>query len=525
MKAHLMFRDRDVDLQAKPARDIADVTQDLCLETVFDAMSAADPYLRDVSQRVLTVGLQDPEAICYRQQILADCIAQPQIVRRMYALTVSAIERERHVWGFTFRHPEGLLHRSVEVLGIFRDHLRELRGIADVHHGEFHSEGFRMLFDMFARELNDAYLASIAEHLRRLQFRRHGLLMSARLGKGNKGTQYHIRKPFDVRPSLRERVEVWMRQLVGGDGSIFVYELDDRDEAGFQALQELRDRGLAPVAAALAASTAHILDFFKMLRAELAFYIGCLNLRERLLAKGEPVCFPDPVPAGECLVSARGLYDLSLSLSMEGRVVGNDLSADRERLVMITGANRGGKTTFLRSVGLAQVLMQCGAFVPAEEYRAGVCTGVFTHFKREEDAAMRSGKLDEELSRMSTMVDHLEKGAIVLLNESFASTNEREGSEIARQIVRALLEREVKVIYVTHLYDLAEGFYCRPPAPTVFLRAERLPDGQRTFKVFEGEPLTTSYGADVYARIFGSEPESRPIRPDGRATRPDSARS
>ena len=118
---------------------------------------------------------------------------------------------------------------------------------------------------------------------------------------------------------------------------------------------------------------------------------------------------------------------------------------------------------------------------------------------------MRSGKLDEELSRMSTIVDSLREGAMVLLNESFASTNEREGSEIARQIVRALLERGVKVLFVTHLYDLAEGFYRVPPGPAIFLRAERLSDGRRTFKVLEGEPLTTSFGADVYARVFKSD--------------------
>jgi DNA mismatch repair ATPase MutS len=504
MKAYLMYRDRDVVLDPKQARDTADLTKDLALETVFAAMSAGDPYLLEVAQRVVPAGLQDPGDIRYRQQILADCIAQPETVRRMYAVAVSAIERERKVWGFAFRHPEALLHRSLEVLGIFGDHLRELRGIADAHSGGFHSEGFRVLFAMLARELDDTYLASIAEQLHRLQFRK-GLLMSARLGKGNKGTQYHIRKPFKVRPSLRERVETWVHQLTRGEASTFVYELDDRDEAGFQALQELRDRALAPVASALTASTAHILDFFKMLRAELAFYIGCLNLRERLTAKDEPVCFPDPVPAGESLIDARGLYDLSLSLSMEGRAIGNELSAERERLVVITGANRGGKTTFLRSIGLAQLFMQCGAFVPAERYRAGVCSALLTHFRREEDAAMRSGKLDEELSRMSTIVDRLKEGAMLLLNESFASTNEREGSEIARQIVRALLERGVKVMYVTHLYDLAEGFYRAAPGPAVFLRAERLADGRRTFKVLEGEPLTTSFGADVYRRIFKSD--------------------
>jgi hypothetical protein len=504
MKAHLLYRERDADLKAKPIPGSADLTQDLALEAIFAAMSAEDAYLRDVVQRVVPVGLQDPELIRYRQQILADCISQPQIVRHMYATAVAAIERERRLWGFSFRHPEALLHHSVQALDIFSDHLRELRDIADAHAGEFHSEGFRVLFEMLARELDDAYLASIADHLRRLQFRR-GLLMSARLGKGNKGAQYHVRKPFNIAPSLRERVEGWMHQLVGGDGSTFVYELDERDESGFQALQDLRDRGLAPVATALAASTAHILSFFKMLRAELAFYIGCLNLRERLITKGEPVCFPDPVLARECLIHAQGLYDLSLSLSLEGRTVGNDLKADRERLVMITGANRGGKTTFLRSVGLAQLLMQCGAFVPAERYRAGVCSAIFTHFKREEDAAMRFGKLEEELARMSAIVDHLTQGAMVLLNESFASTNEREGSEIARQIVKALLERRVKVLYVTHLYDLADGFYRAPPGPTIFLRAERLHDGRRTFKLLEGEPLPTSFGADVYARVFNGD--------------------
>ena len=104
---------------------------------------------------------------------------------------------------------------------------------------------------------------------------------------------------------------------------------------------------------------------------------------------------------------------------------------------------------------------------------------------------------------MSGIVDHLVPGSLVLLNESFASTNEREGSEIARQIVRALLEKNVKVIYVTHLFDLAESLYRKPPGPVLFLRAERLPDGRRPFKLVQGEPLATSFGADVYARVFG----------------------
>jgi DNA mismatch repair ATPase MutS len=175
---------------------------------------------------------------------------------------------------------------------------------------------------------------------------------------------------------------------------------------------------------------------------------------------------------------------------------------------MITGANRGGKSTFLRGVGLAQLMLQCGMFVPADSFRANVCAGLFTHFKREEDPSMKSGKLDEELSRMSSTVDCLNPRSMILLSESFASTNERVGSEIARQIVRALMETGVKVFYVTHMFDLAQGFHLAKLDAALFLRAERLADGRRTFRLVEGQPLPTSYGEDLYRRILGPAPDA-----------------
>jgi DNA mismatch repair ATPase MutS len=117
---------------------------------------------------------------------------------------------------------------------------------------------------------------------------------------------------------------------------------------------------------------------------------------------------------------------------------------------------------------------------------------------------MKSGKLDEELNRMSDIVDQLTPNSTVLFSESFAATNEREGSEIARQIISALLEKSIKVFFVTHLYEFAHGFYDKKMENAIFLRAERQPDGGRTFKLSEGEPLQTSYGEDLYNKIFNS---------------------
>jgi hypothetical protein len=469
---------------------------------LFGAMAAGDNFLLEVAKKTVLTRLDEPDAILYRQHILADCLERSAIVREMYAIAVEAIEREKKVWSWG-QYPEGVLHRSVEVIKQFVDQLKRLRHIADAYGAEFRSEGFTTLFRMLAKELDDEYLGSVEDHLRRLEFR-DGVLMSAGLDNGNKGTRYVLRKPWNPKQSWMERLQTWSEQLFLRDRSDYVYQIADRDESGFRALSELRGRGISLVAGALGQSTDHLLSFFRMLRSELGFYVGCLNLRDRLARKGEPICFPEPFAAGKAILSGRGLYDLCLSLSVKERVVGNDVSADDKLLVMITGANRGGKSTFLRGIGLAQLMMQCGMFVPAESFRANVCDGIFTHYKREEDSSMKSGKLDEELSRMSAIVDNMTPNSILLLNESFASTNEREGSEIARQIVRALLETGIKVIYVTHLFDLAQGFYLAKIDAALFLRAERLADGRRTFRLVEGEPLPTSYGEDLYRRIFGA---------------------
>jgi MutS domain V len=504
MNAFLMYRDRDFDLKDEAAPNAAESAQDLEFDTLFRAMAGGDEFLLAVARRAVLNPLQEPEAILYRRHILADCLDRAGVVRELYGIAVEAIERERKIWGWmSARYPEGTLHRAIEVMHIFVELLKKLHRIAEEHAAEFRSEGFQRLFAMFAAELDDRYMSAVEQHLQRLDFP-DGIVMSAELGPGNKGVHYVLRRPAETNLSWTERLQNWVGQLAGRDGSSLVYEIADRDESGFRALADLRAQGVAHVARALAQSADHILGFFGRLRTELGFYIGCLNLGDRLARKGEPICLPEPRDAGCPRLSARGLYDVCLSLNLEEKTIGNDLDADGKTLVVITGANRGGKSTFLRSAGLAQWMMQCGMFVAAEHFRASVCPGIFTHFKREEDAGMRSGKLDEELARMSTIVDRIAPHSMVLLNESFASTNEREGSEIARQIVRSLLESGMKVLYVTHMYGLADGFHRAKMDGALFLRAERLPDGARTFRVKEGEPLPTSFGRDLYDRIFAA---------------------
>ena len=474
------------------------LAQDLELGTLWAAMAGGDEFVYETAKRVALSSIQDPQAILYRQGILADCLAHPETVRRLFELATEALGNQRKAGGGLLRtsSPSTVLHWAVRVLTLHVEILKQLRQIADEQAHAFDSEGFKRLFAMLREELSDDYLAIVDKHLRELEFKR-GLLESAELGKGDKGRNYVVRW-------LRERR--WTERLSFGNRiPSYSFTIPPRDQSGFQALDEIGGRGLNRVANAVAQSADHVQSFFVMLRLELAFYVGCLNLHELLEAKGEPTCFPEPVTATLPVLSAGELYDVCLTLHLENPAVGNHVDADGKTLVMITGANQGGKSTLLRSLGLAQLMMQCGMFVGARWFRAAVRAGVFTHYKREEDATMTGGKLDEELRRMSDIADRISPGAMLLCNESFASTNEREGSEIARQVVRAMLDNQVTVLFVTHMYDLAHGFYSEQLDTALFLRAERGSDGRRSFKLRAGEPLPTSYGEDSYRRIFGTD--------------------
>jgi hypothetical protein len=500
MKAFLMYPDRDFDPEAGLPDGAQALTEDLGLQTLFGAMSGGDDFLYAVAERAVLTSLGEPNAIGYRQHALRDCIDQPDVVRQMYDIAVEAVLGSKKIYrGIFSQSPDAVLRWSIEALQLFAGLLRRLRQIADEHAPGFRSEAFTALFQTLAVELGDDYFAAVDDHLSQLRFRA-GVLLSAGLGKGNKGTGYRIRRPA-------RRRQGWLSRISGNDRDSYTMRIADRDESGHRSLADLRGRGINLAASALAQSTDHILSFFTMLRCELGFYVGCLNARDSLTGKGEPVCFPEPAAAGGPVrLSFRGLYDACLSLRLAGgRAVGNDVSADGTTLVVITGANQGGKSTFLRSVGLAHLMMQCGMFVAAESFAGTVCTGLFTHSRREEDEQMESGKLDEELSRMSEIADRVTPGAVVLFNESFAATNEREGSQIARQIVAALAESGVRVFLVTHFYDLAHGLYAQGSDTTAFLRAQRRDDGQRTFRLVEGEPEPTSYGQDLYDRIFGGQ--------------------
>ena len=469
--------------------EIEEVLEDLGFDVILENMARGDEFLFDISKMVISSPEEDLKVIEYRQEIMEDVFRNPDIVREIYKIPIDVENSKKERWWgvFGWKTPSNILSGARGALEVLTGYLRKLRKIADEHSEDFRSRGFTRFFKTIRKELDDDYLDELEEHVSKLKFPK-GIILKVSIGEGNEGKDYTL-----VSPNQRRWLEKILKRT-----KVYTFKLHPRDEAGAQVLDEIRNRGLRKVAKAVACAASHIEGFFRRLRKELAFYIASLNLFETLKTLGVPVSFPDLSETNR--LSFEDLNDLSLAITSGKKPVGNDLNAEGKELFIITGANKGGKTTFLRSVGQAQIMAQTGMFVGAKRFVGRVHKGVFTHFRKEEDRSLRMGKLEEELSRMSDTVERIKPGSLLLLNEFMSSTNEKEGSEIAYQIIRALLESGVRIFYVTHMFKFSRRFFENERA--LFLKAERMKDGKRTFKIKDGKPLQTSFELDLYRSIF-----------------------
>ena len=249
-----LFAERDLDPQAGEPANAAELTGDLELNTLLDAMAAGDKLIRSVSRTVLLHGLLDAAEIGYRHHVLDDCLHHRDAVRGLYELAGQAITAERGVFrGFFNESPESLLHRSIQVLELFVEALTTLRRSSAELAPHFRSDGFHQFFTMVTHELDDAYFDEINRHLKLLRFNT-GVLVSARLGRGNDGSDFVLRRPKQENKSFFNRV--------GLRKPNFSHTIADRDEAGLHALAELRDRALNEAGNAAAQSCDHVLSFF-----------------------------------------------------------------------------------------------------------------------------------------------------------------------------------------------------------------------------------------------------------------------
>lgn len=542
MKAYLLYPQKEWENTGRYTDERA-ITQDLGLRTLFDAsakeiekeeskvksVGKADLFLEDVMKKVMLVPLTSREEIVYRQEILKDCYAQEKFICELYDLSTQIlaewdrIGRNVGTKRGTRNSPRSLV-TEIYVLQLFVKSLKRLKGLFDKYQANLQSAGFQTFYERLCGEFSDETEKNMERILQNVLFYAHA-------NGEEKGKQsligWFVDKPrmvigcslgdgFKLGGFKLGEVSTQARRHRNANSAI-VRVQDFVNQHTKAAFSIRTDTALLEQAGQLEFEVVrHIIlycepfmdafsGFFDQLRLQAAFYRGAVNLKHFMERFEIGSCFPT-VGTGNTL-HFQELKEVVMGLAQHMNPVGNTSEIDGKSLLLVTGANQGGKSTFLRSIGIAQIMMQCGLPVAAESYESGIYPSFFTHFTRREDSAMNSGRLDEELRRMDQIVNRLEENSLVLLNESFATTTEKEGSVIAYDIIRALTESGVKVLMVTHLLSFAQRVYEEREdwaRYAAFLSAQRMENGQRTYKMVEREPQLTSFGLELYDEIIGA---------------------
>lgn len=543
MNTYLLYRDREP-VNCKTYFDAAAVVQDLSLHILFRMASRqvflekgevktigdTDFFVQETMRKVMIVPLRNEEEIRYRQAIIQDCVQNEQFIRDLYGLSSDLLlkwdalgRREKKKTGS--RNMLADLVTEIHVLNLFVQGLKKIKALLKENAGNFSSEGLTSLCNRMMEEYSDSLEASMDRLTESISFfvsdteeqetrptvNKPHIVISCAAGDGMKLSDIclvdvatRVKKYRDPNSAISKMQDFFQSRVP--DAISFKDESPLTDQAASMEYEVVRY-----IVNSCTPFMKQFFDLFEQLKFQTAFYVGAVNLKYHMERFELDICYPDVCAQNR--LAFDDLKEFVMCIEQRVNAVGNTCDIDDKMLLIVTGANQGGKSTFLRSIGIAQVMMQCGLMVTAKSFQSGIFPGFFTHFTRREDSAMNSGRLDEELGRMNLIIENLEPDSLILLNESFATTTEKEGSVIAYDIIKALKESGVKILTVTHLLSFATKVYDETKEGSTtgvaFLSAEREEDGRRTFKMIDHEPELTSFGLDLYESIILRKEDGR----------------
>ncbi len=401
--------------------------------------------------------LHDADAVMYRQEVMRDL--EDENLRR----SIGSFARRMHDMRSYFQlakqldYPHEKQRRFLGAAEAYCDAVRQL--VLDLRATAPRSRGLRAF-----RTRLEEYAASAGFHALADEARDVAADLSAiTYGMFIRDGSVTVR-PYEGEPDYAAAVEATFDKFRRGNVKDYRTTIRDYgrlnhvEAAVLERVARLNPEAFTALEAFCAAHAGFLDATVARFDREIQFYVAYHAYIDRLRQAGLGFCYPDVSNTSKEVV-ARGAFDVALAAKLvaeKGTVVPNDFCvANPERILVVSGPNHGGKTTFARMFGQLHYLATLGGPVPGTEARLLLFDHLFTHFERAEAIENLRGKLEDDLVRVRTILEQATPGSIVIMNELFASTTLKDAVYLSKQILERISCLDVLAVCVTFLDELA----------------------------------------------------------------------
>jgi len=269
---------------------------------------------------------------------------------------------------------------------------------------------------------------------------------------------------YDSEPDYGEQVTQTFEKFRQGPDKSYVFDTRDEPQmnhveaAVLERVAQLNPQVFDPLEKFCQEHAEYLNGVVRAFDREVQFYLAVLDLTGRLDRAGLEFCLPkvdDQTKAIDC----RDIFDLSLAIKMEAeasRLVRNSVRLEgAERIVVVSGANQGGKTSFARTFGQLHYLASLGCPVPGSKAHLYLYDHLFTHFEREEDLATLRSKLEDDLVRIHEILERATPRSVLVMNESFSSATLQDALFLGKQILQRVIALDLLCVFVSFLDELS----------------------------------------------------------------------
>ena len=428
---------------------------DLNLDQVIDAITARKQEYN--LKPFFYTPLRDAETIRYRHEVMQDmedetlmahieAFAEKMIIVRRYLALVEKLEFNYHKQGW-----------FLEAALVYCDAVTDLA--RDLSLADLKSRGFLAFREYVTNYVHSPGFQSLLVEAKKVKDGLSGVKYCVIIQTG----RFRVRR-YEGETDYSVEVEKTFEKFK--QGAVKDYRLDLYKRSGMNHIEaqildfvaRLYPEHFAALDQFCVSHSQFVDETIRVFDREIQFYIAYLELVADIKHKGLPFCYPQVSATNREVYDYDG-FDLALARTLlytKKPVICNDFFLrEPERIIVVSGPNQGGKTTFARMFGQLHYLASLGCPVPGREARLFLFDQIFTHFESEEDIRNLRGKLQDDMVRIHDILVQATSDSILIVNEVFTSTTLQDAVFLSKEIMAKVMELDLLCVWVTFIDELS----------------------------------------------------------------------